>query len=78
MYGGGLYDSSVGGPMGGYGMSMSGPYGARDPNNPYGAPPSPPGFWISVLQVVQGMVNVFGRTSFLIDQNTRAFHMFIK
>ena len=49
MYGGGMYN-------GGYGMSMGGPYGAQDPNNPFGAPPSPPGFWISFLRVVIHMV----------------------
>uniref|UniRef100_A0A2C9UP82 Peroxin-13 n=1 Tax=Manihot esculenta TaxID=3983 RepID=A0A2C9UP82_MANES len=76
MYGGGMYNSGFGGPMGGYGMGM-GPYGDQDPNNPYGAPSSPPGFWISFLQVMQGVVNFFGRISILIDQNTQAFHMFM-
>ncbi|KAI4324332.1 hypothetical protein L6164_023880 [Bauhinia variegata] len=71
MYGGGMYN----GGMGGYGMG--GPYGGQDPNDPYGAPPSPPGFWISVLRVMQGVVNFFGRISILIDQNTQAFHMFM-
>jgi peroxin-13 len=90
-YGGGLYGSSgmyggggmyggaggLGGPMGGYGMGV-GPYGGdQDPNNPYGAPPSPPGFWISMLRVMQGVVNFFGRISILIDQNTQAFHLFM-
>ena len=41
----------LGGPIGGYGMG-GGPYGDQDPNDPFGAPPSPPGFWISVLRVV--------------------------
>ncbi|KAG6664586.1 peroxisomal membrane protein 13-like [Carya illinoinensis] len=77
MYGGGMYNSGLGGSMGGYGMGMGGPYGVEDPNNPYGAPPSPPGFWISVLRVMQGVVNFFGRISILIDQNTQAFHMFM-
>ncbi|KAK7325087.1 hypothetical protein VNO77_29159 [Canavalia gladiata] len=76
MYGGGLYNSGFGGPMGGYGMA-GGPYGDQDPNNPYGAPPSPPGFWMSVLRVMQGVVNFFGRISILVDQNTQAFHMFM-
>ncbi|KAG5242174.1 peroxisomal membrane protein [Salix suchowensis] len=70
MYGGGMYN-------GGFGMGMGGPYGAQDTNNPFGAPPSPPGFWISFLRVLQGVVNFFGRISILIDQNTQAFHMFM-
>lgn len=52
MYGGGMYNSGMGGPMGGYGMGMGGPYGGQDPNDPYGAPPSAPGFWVSALHVV--------------------------
>ncbi|XVF81347.1 hypothetical protein PTKIN_Ptkin15bG0148100 [Pterospermum kingtungense] len=82
MYGGGMYGGGLGGlggPMGGgYGMGMGmGPYGEQDPNNPFGGPPSPPGFWISFLRVMQGVVNCFGRISILIDQNTQAFHMFM-
>ncbi|KAM4105891.1 hypothetical protein ACB094_04G026800 [Castanea mollissima] len=77
MYGGGMYNSGLGGPMGGYGMGMNGPYGGQDPNDPYGAPPSPPGFWISALRVTQGVVNFFGRIAILIDQNTQAFHLFM-
>ncbi|KAJ8748236.1 hypothetical protein K2173_000644 [Erythroxylum novogranatense] len=76
MYGGGMYNNGFGGPMGGYGMG-TGPYGDQDPNNPFGGPPSPPGFWISFLQMMQGVVNIFGRISVLIDQNTQAFHMFM-
>ncbi|RDX76154.1 Protein NLP8, partial [Mucuna pruriens] len=76
MYGGGMYNSGFGGPMGGYGMG-GGPYGEQDPNNPFGGPPSPPGIWISVLRVMQGVVNFFGRISILIDQNTQAFHLFM-
>ncbi|KAK7312392.1 hypothetical protein VNO77_36207 [Canavalia gladiata] len=77
MYGGGMYNGGgFGGTMGGYGLG-GGPYGDQDPNNPYGAPPSPPGFWISFLRVMQGVVNFFGRISILIDQNTQAFHMFM-
>lgn len=50
MYGGGIHNGGFGGPMGSYGM---GPYGAPDPHNPYGAPSSPPGFWISLLRMVR-------------------------
>ncbi|XP_043719800.1 peroxisomal membrane protein 13-like isoform X2 [Telopea speciosissima] len=77
MYGGGMHNGGYGGPMGGYGVGMGGPYGGQDPNNPFGAPPSPPGFWISFLRVMQGVVTCFGRISILIDQNTQAFHMFM-
>lgn len=79
MYGGGMYNSGFGGSMGGYGMGMGmgGPYANQDPNNPYGAPPSPPGFWMSFLRVMHGVVNFFGRVSMLVDQNTQAFHLFM-
>ncbi|KZV42522.1 Peroxin 13 [Dorcoceras hygrometricum] len=78
MYGGGMYNSGFGGPMGGgYGMGMGGPYGDQDPNNPYGPPSSPPGFWVSLMRVMQGVVGFFGRIAILIDQNTQAFHMFM-
>lgn len=53
MYGGGMYNGGMGGPMGGYGMGMGGPYGDQDPNNPYGEPSAPPGFWMSFLRVVR-------------------------
>ncbi|MBA0754080.1 hypothetical protein Gogos_021083, partial [Gossypium gossypioides] len=57
MYGGGMYGGGLGGfggPMGGYGMGGMGPYGEQDSNNPFGAPPSPLGFWISFLHVILG------------------------
>ncbi|KAL0436652.1 UNVERIFIED_CONTAM: Peroxisomal membrane protein 13 [Sesamum radiatum] len=78
-YGSGMYGSygGMGGTYGGYGMGMGGPYGEQDPNNPFGAPPSPPGFWISLMRVMQGVVTFFGRVAMLIDQNTQAFHMFM-
>ncbi|KAK9054997.1 hypothetical protein SSX86_026076 [Deinandra increscens subsp. villosa] len=90
MYGGGMYNSSYGmGGMGGMGMGMGmggmgmgmggpgGPYGDDDPNNPFGAPSQPPGFWISLMRVMQGFVTFFGRVAMLIDQNAQAFHMFM-
>ncbi|MFS7944918.1 putative peroxin 13 [Helianthus anomalus] len=78
MYGGGMYNSSYG--MGGMGMGMGGPggpYGDGDPNNPFGTPSQPPGFWISLMRVIQGVVTCFGRVAMLIDQNAQAFHMFM-
>ncbi|KAK9069053.1 hypothetical protein SSX86_013169 [Deinandra increscens subsp. villosa] len=81
LYGGvGMYNNSFGGPMGGYGTGMGGPggpFGDQDPNNPFGAPSSPPGFWISLMRVMHGVVTFFGRVAMLIDQNTQAFHMFM-
>ncbi|XP_057546458.1 peroxisomal membrane protein 13-like [Amaranthus tricolor] len=74
MYGGGMYNSGYGGAMGGYGMGMGGPYGPQNPNN---QPPSPPGFWISFLRVMEGVVGFFGRISFLVDQNTQSVHLFM-
>ncbi|CAL1381865.1 unnamed protein product [Linum trigynum] len=73
---GGLY--SGGGMYGGYGNQMGGGYGM----NPYGQQQNPddvpsPGFWISFLRVLAGVVNFFGRIAMLIDQNTQAFHMFM-
>ncbi|KAD3067780.1 hypothetical protein R6Q59_018218 [Mikania micrantha] len=77
MYGGGMYNSGYGMGMG---MGMGGPggpYGEEDPNNPFGAPSQPPGFWISLMRVMQGFVTFFGRVAMLIDQNAQAFHMFM-
>ncbi|XP_072958063.1 peroxisomal membrane protein 13-like isoform X1 [Typha angustifolia] len=76
MYGGSMYNNGFGGPMGGYGTGSGGPYGDQDPNNPYG-PTSPPGFWISLIRVMHGLVNFCGRVATLIDQNTQAFHLFM-
>lgn len=56
MYGGGMYNSGFGGPMGGGYGAGGAPFGAEDPNNPYGAPSSPPGFWISFLRVVSNIL----------------------
>ncbi|XP_031123315.1 peroxisomal membrane protein 13-like isoform X1 [Ipomoea triloba] len=75
MYGGGMYNSGIGGPMGGYGMGMGAPYGEQDPNNPFGAPSSPPGFWISLMRVMQGVVNFFSRIAMLTDQSVQACHV---
>lgn len=63
MYGGGMYNNRFGGPMGGYGMGMGGPYGDQDPNNPYGPPSSPPGFWISFIRVVGLLTSGFFASS---------------
>ena len=66
LYGGaGMYGGGLGGQMGGYGMGMPGPYGEQDPNNPFGPPSSPPGFWISFLRVVR-------------EHHPFLFHLFLK
>ncbi|CAL9081068.1 unnamed protein product [Musa textilis] len=75
IYGGsGMYNGGYGGSLGGYGMGMGGPFGSQNPGDPYG-PPSPPGFWISLIRVIHGVVNFFGRISMLMDQNAHALHM---
>lgn len=71
MYGGSMYSSGLGGPMGGYGMGMGGPYGNQDPNNPYGPPSSPPGFWMSFLRVV----SCYFRSK-LLNENCYLFSLF--
>lgn len=82
MYGGGMYGGMGGygsygmGGMGGYGGMGMGPYGNQDPNS-MGPPTSPPGFWVSFLRVMHGVVNFFGRISFLVEQNTQASYFFM-
>ncbi|KAF8769104.1 hypothetical protein HU200_006919 [Digitaria exilis] len=73
-YGGSMYNGGMGGPYGGYGMGVV-PYN-QGPNS-FGPPAPPPGFWMSFLRVMHGVVNFCGRVSFLVSQNTQAFHMFI-
>ncbi|RWW16561.1 hypothetical protein GW17_00019548 [Ensete ventricosum] len=51
MYGGSMYNGGYGGSLGGYGMGMGGPFGNQNPDDPY-SPPSPPGFWISLIRVL--------------------------
>ncbi|KAL0460401.1 UNVERIFIED_CONTAM: Peroxisomal membrane protein 13 [Sesamum latifolium] len=80
LYGGGMYGGEcmvvVLGFDGRLWNGHGGPFG-EDPTTPFGAPPSPPGFWISLMRVMQGVVTFFGRVAMLIDQNTQAFHMFM-
>ncbi|PWA38576.1 peroxisomal membrane protein 13 [Artemisia annua] len=59
------------------GMGPGGPYGDDDPNNPFGTPSQPPGFWISLIRVMSGFVTFLGRVAMLIDQNAQAFHVFM-
>lgn len=62
MYGGGMYGN---GGMYGGGMGMNGPYGQGpfDPNNP---PPAPPTAWQTLLAGINGVMQFFGRLSFLV------------
>ncbi|KAK1275009.1 Peroxisomal membrane protein 13 [Acorus gramineus] len=70
LYGGGMFNNQFGGQLGG-------PYDDQDPNNPFTGPPSPPGFWISFLRMLQGVVGFIDRVAFLVDQNTQALHLFM-
>ena len=45
-----------------------------DPANP---PPPPPTAWQSMLHGISGIVQFFGRLSFLVDENAHAVHFFI-
>lgn len=49
----GSYGGSYGGPFGNYGVGMGGPYNNFGPNGPFGQPASPPGFWMSFLNMVR-------------------------
>ncbi len=66
MYGGGMY-GGPGGMMGG----MTPPF---DPNHP---PPAPPTAWQHFLVGINGIMQFFGRLSFLVDENAHAVHFFI-
>lgn len=44
---------------------------------PEGPPPQPPTAWQHALHAIGGVVNFFGRISFLVDENAHAFHFFI-
>jgi peroxin-13 len=69
MYGGGMGGMGYGGGMygGGMGMGMGGMMG-QDPNAP---PPMPPPRWQTILSTLQSVMMVFGRISFLVDENTQ-------
>jgi hypothetical protein len=69
MYGGGMGGMGYGGGMygGGRGMGMGGMMG-QDPNAP---PPMPPPRWQTILNTLQSVMMVFGRISFLVDENTQ-------
>mmetsp|Transcript_18116 Transcript_18116/g.33099 ORF Transcript_18116/g.33099 Transcript_18116/m.33099 type:complete len:307 (-) Transcript_18116:410-1330(-) len=79
MYGGGMYNSYRPGMYGGgmygnnYGMGMPGQMG-MDPNAP---PMRPAGTWQTFLNVFNNFMNYCGRLSFLINENTQAFHFLI-
>jgi hypothetical protein len=47
-----------------------------DPNHG-GAPSRPPSSWEAMLRGIQGIVQFFGRLSFLVDENAHAVHFFI-
>lgn len=84
MYGSGMYGGGYGGGpyAGSYGFNRFGsPYGGLpqngppfDPNHP---PAGPPSAWQHMLAAINGVMQFFGRLSFLVDENAHAVHFFI-
>ena len=74
-YGGGMYGGHGGGMYGGgmYGQPPMGPYGPGGP--PPGAPPLTG--WQALMHSLSSVVHLFGKISFLVDENTQALHFFI-
>ena len=71
-YRGGAYGNSMyGGGM--YGQPPMGPYGPGGP--PPGAPPLTG--WQALMHSLSSVVHLFGKISFLVDENTQALHFFI-
>ena len=83
-YRGGAYGNSMyGGGYGGYGGGMygGGMYG-QPPMGPYGPGGPPPGAppltgWQALMHSLSSVVHLFGKISFLVDENTQALHFFI-
>eukprot|EP00878_Enallax_costatus_P004296 GHUV01004527.1.p1 GENE.GHUV01004527.1~~GHUV01004527.1.p1 ORF type:complete len:223 (+),score=83.57 GHUV01004527.1:1-669(+) len=78
MFGGGsMYGSGLGGMYGGGlgGFGMRPPGMPMDPNMP--PPAGPPTAWQALLAGVNGVMQFFGRLSFLVDENAHAVHFFI-
>ena len=80
-YGGGYggYGSMYGSGYGGYGGGM---YGGQPPMGPYGPEGPPPGAppltgWQAIMHSLSSVVHLFGKISFLVDENTQALHFFI-
>ena len=83
MYGGGMYGGYGGGMYGGHGGGMygGGMYG-QPPMGPYGPGGPPPGAppltgWQALMHSLSSVVHLFGKISFLVDENTQALHFFI-
>ena len=71
----GAYGTSYGG-YGGYGPGPYGPYGPGGPGGPpHGGPPATG--WQALMQSLSSVVHLFGKISFLVDENTQALHFFI-
>lgn len=79
-YGGSFGSGSMFGGMygrGGYGGSMyGGGYGQQPPFDG-GQPPAPPSSWQGLLAAINGVMQFFGRLSFLVDENAHAVHFFV-
>ena len=86
MYGGGMYGGGYGGMggmygggygMGGMGMGgMGGMYGGMQPGM-QGGPPAPPSGWQTLLRLLHTVMDLFGRITFLVDENVHALNFFI-
>jgi peroxin-13 len=82
MYGGGMYNrpgmygsSMYGQPGGMYGGQPGMAPGPFGPDN--AMPPAPPTAWQTFLGSINGVMQFFGRLSFLVDENAHAVHFFI-
>ena len=70
--GGGMY----GNRYGGYGM-MNGMQGMQGMNGMNGGPPAPPSGWQTLLRLLHAAMDIFGRITFLVDENVHALNFFI-
>lgn len=56
---------------------MSPVMGGPNPMDLNGQMPAPPSAWQGFLHTISGVVNFFGRISFLVDENAHAVHFFV-
>eukprot|EP00205_Picochlorum_sp_RCC944_P006469 CAMPEP_0182611942 /NCGR_PEP_ID=MMETSP1330-20130603/16047_1 /TAXON_ID=464278 /ORGANISM="Picochlorum sp., Strain RCC944" /LENGTH=274 /DNA_ID=CAMNT_0024831409 /DNA_START=58 /DNA_END=882 /DNA_ORIENTATION=+ len=66
------------GGMGGYGSYGMGGMGGMGMNpNMQGGPPAPPTGWQALLRLLHTVMDLFGRITFLVDENVHALNFFI-